>query len=384
MSNTTIRQDGWREFYITDFAEIHNNLRIPLSKMQRASRQGAYPYYGASGIVDYIDDYIFDGEYVLISEDGENLRSRQTPIAFKASGKFWVNNHAHILKGKKDYHNNLLIYYFAALNLNTFITGAVQPKLNKSSLLSIPIILPKNEQEQKAIVEVLSSLDEKINLLHCQNKTLENMAQVQFRKWFVEDADDGWEVGRLSEIAEHKKVNIKSEKHSSSEYHYYSIPAFDNGKTPILELGQEIKSNKYKVFGDSILISKLNPRFPRVWSIYGEAERNAICSTEFQVVHPKVKEYFSFIYCFLKSRQVIEELIGAAGGTSGSHQRVSPQDIFNLPYLNPPLQKVQEFSVITSDYWKKTLNNLRQIRILESLRNTLLPKLMSGTVRVKF
>jgi type I restriction enzyme S subunit len=91
----------WKTFFLEDFAEIHNAKRIPLSSMERSKRKGIYPYYGASGIVDYIDDFKLDGEYVLISEDGENLRTRNTSIAFKASGKFWVNNHAHIVKGKK-------------------------------------------------------------------------------------------------------------------------------------------------------------------------------------------------------------------------------------------------------------------------------------------
>jgi len=98
----------WQEFKIEDFAEIQNQKRIPLSSMERSKRQGVFPYYGASGIVDYINDYIFDGEYVLVSEDGENLRTRKTPIAFKAIGQFWVNNHAHILKCKKGYLSALL------------------------------------------------------------------------------------------------------------------------------------------------------------------------------------------------------------------------------------------------------------------------------------
>ena len=90
----------WKEFNLNDLAEIHDQRRVPLSAMERDKRKGIYPYYGASGVVDYIDGYLFDGEFVLISEDGENLRSRQTPIAFKANGKFWVNNHAHVIRGK--------------------------------------------------------------------------------------------------------------------------------------------------------------------------------------------------------------------------------------------------------------------------------------------
>ncbi|GBD96103.1 type I restriction modification DNA specificity domain protein [bacterium BMS3Abin06] len=192
----------WKEYNILDLAEIHNQSRVPLSKMQRAKKQGVYPYYGASGIIDYVDDYLFDGEFVLISEDGENLKSRQTPIAFKANGQFWVNNHAHILKGLKPFHNDLMIYYFQNMDLNPYITGAVQPKLNKANLLSIPIYLPEDEAEQKAIASVLSSLDDKIDLLHRQNKTLESMAETLFRQWFVEEAQEDWEAGCLGDVIE--------------------------------------------------------------------------------------------------------------------------------------------------------------------------------------
>src|SRR5690348_14952628 len=98
------------ECRLDDIAEIHNNKRVPLNSREREKRKGIYPYYGASGIFDYLDSYIFDGEYVLISEDGENLKSRNTPIAFKVNGKFWVNNHAHIVKGKEDLINDFLVY----------------------------------------------------------------------------------------------------------------------------------------------------------------------------------------------------------------------------------------------------------------------------------
>ena len=106
-----MENSNWKEFYIEDFAEIVNHKRIPLSTLERTNRKGSFPYYGASGIIDYVDNYIFEGKHILVSEDGENLRSRNTPIAFQADGRFWVNNHAHILKCKKDFYNEILIYF---------------------------------------------------------------------------------------------------------------------------------------------------------------------------------------------------------------------------------------------------------------------------------
>lgn len=120
----------WPLKRLSDVAEFLNHKRVPLKSLDRNKRQGKYPYYGASGVVDHIDDFIFDGTFLLISEDGENLRTRNTPIAFKASGKFWVNNHAHILAEKEEGILDYLEYYFSKLELTPYITGAVQPKLN--------------------------------------------------------------------------------------------------------------------------------------------------------------------------------------------------------------------------------------------------------------
>ena len=373
----------WREYNLLELADIYNEKRKPLSKMERLKLQGQYPYYGASGIVDYVNDYKFDGEFILISEDGENLKTRKTPIAFKASGKFWVNNHAHIIKGKTNYLDDLLIYFFSNLDLNPYLTGAVQPKLSKGTLLNIPIYLPKNEAEQKAIAEVLSSLDDKIDLLHRQNKTLEEMAQTLFRQWFIEEAKDEWEEYEIRDFATHKKVSIKPSKNPTDSFLHFSLPAFDTNKEPLQEFGSDIKSNKYQVEPYSILMSKLNPKTPRVWDIYFEPEENSICSTEFQVVQPNDKELFPFISTLLKSDKVRGDLSMSASGTSGSHQRVKPEDIFNITFLTPSVDKLKEFSNILEPNYLKQRKNQQQIKTLENIRDTLLPKLMSGEIRLK-
>ena len=177
----------WPVKRISEVTEFLNQKRIPLKSLDRAKRQGEYPYYGASGIVDYIDDYIFYGTYLLISEDGENLRTRKTPIAFKASGKFWVNNHAHILSEKEDGILDYLEYYFSILDLTPYITGAVQPKLNKANLDCIEIPIPPYD-ERLAINRVLNGITNKIQLNTQTNQTLEQIAQAIFKSWFVDFA----------------------------------------------------------------------------------------------------------------------------------------------------------------------------------------------------
>jgi len=373
----------WREFQLEELAEVVNHQRIPLSSMERASRKGFFPYYGASGIVDYIDDYIFDGDYVLISEDGENLRTRKTPIAFRVTGKFWVNNHAHIIKPKTPYLSVLIPLIFKNLDLNEYITGAVQPKLNKANLLSIPIHLPESPIEQECISRTLSNFDDKIDLLHRQNKTLEAMGETLFRQWFVEDAQENWTDCSVSDFADHAKENIIPQNHTDTLFSHYSIPAFDNERRPTIEPGREILSNKFKVLPYSILVSKLNPRTPRIWPICELIINDSICSTEFQVIKPKNPELFGFVLFLLRSNEATDALIMAASGTSGSHQRVRPEDILNIGIKLPSETLAKKFSDLVMPNIAKMQSNLSQIQTLEKLRDTLLPKLFSGEVKVE-
>lgn len=134
--------------------------RKPVTKGKRNS--GSYPYYGASGIVDYVSDYIFEGDYLLISEDGANLLARSSPIAFSISGKNWVNNHAHVLKFETDVMRKYVEIYLNSISLERYISGGAQPKLNQDNLNKIPIPVPENHQIQ-TIVEILTKFDRLCN-----------------------------------------------------------------------------------------------------------------------------------------------------------------------------------------------------------------------------
>lgn len=245
--------------------------------------------------------------------------------------------------------------------------------------------------EQRAIASVLSSLDAKIDLLHRQNKTLEAMAEALFRQWFVErcpefaegEAEEGWEEYVLTDIASHWKDSVNPGKHPTRIYHHYSLPAYDEGRKPSPELGDTIKSSKYVVPENAVLISKLNPRFPRVWPVRDKKHEHPISSTEFQVFVPKKDEMFGFLYCFLSSKPVQDELASAASGTSGSHQRVSPDDIKALTFQAKSKQQLVDFSKVVDPLLEKIDTNKDQVANLTKLRDTLLPKLMSGEVRVE-
>ena len=151
--------DDWTETTLDAISLNLNSRRIPITKSDR--NVGPFPYYGASGIVDYVDNFIFDECTLLISEDGANLTARSTPIAFSAQGKYWVNNHAHVLRFEDIATQTYVEFYLNAVRIDEWVTGAAQPKLNQKSLNEIPIPLPPIA-EQKRIVEIVSSMDDVI------------------------------------------------------------------------------------------------------------------------------------------------------------------------------------------------------------------------------
>ncbi|WP_307741020.1 restriction endonuclease subunit S, partial [Agathobacter sp.] len=147
---------GYAYVYLDDISKNLDSFRKPITDGKR--EKGNIPYYGASGVVDYVKESLYDGEYLLVSEDGANLLARTTPIAFSATGKIWVNNHAHVLEFK-DYETRRYVeYYLNSIDLSQYITGAAQPKLNKNNLNKIGIPLPQCD-EMKTIVGVLDKFD---------------------------------------------------------------------------------------------------------------------------------------------------------------------------------------------------------------------------------
>ncbi|MCF7629949.1 restriction endonuclease subunit S [[Ruminococcus] lactaris] len=137
---------NWETECVEDIAEFFDSMRKPLSSLERTDMERIYPYYGAVSIVDYVDDYIFDGEYLLVSEDGIYVVDENGhPLIQHISGKFWANNHAHILKGKSGFNEDSLYLFLANTNMAPIVTGAAQPKINQANLKSFPITIPDSE-----------------------------------------------------------------------------------------------------------------------------------------------------------------------------------------------------------------------------------------------
>ncbi|MGL6178711.1 MAG: restriction endonuclease subunit S [Tannerellaceae bacterium] len=152
-------KEGWETVFLPQISKNLDSQRIPITKCNR--KMGIYPYYGASGIVDYVDDFLFDDYLLLISEDGANLLARTTPIAFSVSGKAWVNNHAHVIKFDNISTHKYVEKYFEFIRVDEFVTGAAQPKLNQKALNSILINIPNNVPEQQRIVEKLDMISDR-------------------------------------------------------------------------------------------------------------------------------------------------------------------------------------------------------------------------------
>ena len=128
---------GWKPSNLGDRAEILDSKRIPLSSRERQKRQGPYPYHGAAGVMDHVDDYLFDGVHVLLGEDGSVVKAHGKPFTQYVWGKFWVNNHAHVLQGK-GISNEMLLCFLEQIDIAPYVTGAVQPKLNQKNLKLVP------------------------------------------------------------------------------------------------------------------------------------------------------------------------------------------------------------------------------------------------------
>lgn len=159
-----------REYTVGELVVNYDRLRKPLSSREREKRKGIYPYYGATCIFDYVDDYIFDGEYILMGEDGTVINPDGSPVLQRISGKTWVNNHAHVLQNTSIIDFDYLYYALKNTNVTGAVTGAVQPKISQANMNALKISIHTSIAEQQKVASVLKRIDEKIE----QNTRINN------------------------------------------------------------------------------------------------------------------------------------------------------------------------------------------------------------------
>ena len=293
-------------------------------------------------------------------------------------------------------------------------TGSAQAGANAKVLGSFKFEL-RSLPEQKTIAHILGTLDDKIELNRKTNETLEAIAKALFKSWFVDfdpvrakaegrltglpaeisdlfpdsfekselgEIPRGWRVQAFGSLLSISRDSINPSDTPLELFDHYSIPAYDSGCKPSKEFGESIKSQKFLVEDDSLLVSKLNPSTPRVWIPYSSGTRRRICSTEFLVCRTFQGVGRSFAYCLASSDPIIETMIGLAGGTSNSHQRIRPEDFLNLTCCPGNEQVRTVFCSLVDPIMNSVLWNKQESVDLGQMRDTLLPKLISGELRI--
>lgn len=373
-------------YCLSEIAEICDSKRIPLSAMERVKRQGRYRYYGAQGVIDYVDYYLFDGEYLLIAEDGENLKSLKQNIAQVVSGRFWVNNHAHIIQTNSKCRLRYLYYLINSMDISGYITGSAQPKLSQANMKKIELELPDILTQDK-ILSVLCTVDKKIEENEKINKNLQLQAQTLYTAWFETFepfngvVPGSWQQITLGDIAEIKTNSFNPQKNPDVVIEHYSIPAFDEKKYPVFEYASGVKSNKYILSTNSVMISKLNPDTKRVWRPLCLSDL-AVSSTEFIIFEAYNPKHKDFVYSVIDSQSFTDWMCSHTTGSTNSRQRTTPATTLNYNLWLPDDASMEKFLNTVTPMYDLIAQNLSQNQELITLRDSLLPKLMSGELDV--
>lgn len=376
------------EFKEYRFDEVTINFdkkRVPISGAQRKKRQGKYRYYGAQGIIDYIDDFIFDGTYLLIAEDGENLKSQKQKIAQVVDGQFWVNNHAHIVQGNELCDTRYLCYLLNSMDLSGYITGSAQPKLSQANLNSLILHLP-SISEQRTIVEYLYMFDKKISVNQQINDNLQQQAAALFESWFVNlDPWNGvqpsdWENAPLGSFVEIKRGGSPrpiQDYISDSGLRWLKISDVTSLNSPfVLEIKEHIKEDGLRktVFlhaGELVLSNSATPGIPKILDV-------DTCIHDGWLYFPKSELSKYYLYLFFK--HIRKELVALGNGSVFTNLKTDILKAF--PATKADKSTLKEFDALVAPLFNAMLNADRENFKLAAMRDALLPKLMSGEVDV--
>lgn len=389
---------------------------------------GNIPILGSFGITGWHNESKVSGPGVTVGRSGASYG-----VVSYSEVDYWPLNTALFVKDFHGNHPKFAYYFLKSMDFERYNSGSAVQSLNRNHIHPIEISIPPLP-EQKAIAHILGSLDDKIELNRQMNETLEAMAQALFKSWFVDfdpvidnalaagnaipdelleraeqrkevekkDHSDintlfpddfeltegmgwipkGWEVTSFTELAVLDTASVKPNSEPEKIWEHFSIPSFDINATPAFDTGESIKSNKYKVNANAILVSKLNPETERIWWVNIQDADSAVCSTEFMQFIPKNFNHRAFIYSLLRSEYFRAEILSRVTGSTGSHQRTQPKSVAVIDVLKPNDELVSKFSQIALDWKIRVSENIEQDAILAKLRDILLPKLMSGELRI--
>ena len=270
--------------------------------------------------------------------------------------------------------------------IHSFNTGSTRGNINAQTLGKMPI--PELEREkQDALVEILSSIDAKIKQNNAINENLQQQARAVFQAWFIDYEPFGgaaplaWHPSTLGQIAELKTDSWSPAKNPDVMVEHYSIPAFDEQHYPVFEIAAGIKSNKYILNSNSVMISKLNPDTKRIWRPLC-LSAHSVCSTEFIVYEAKKQEQRDYIYSILDSTPFLNHLCSHTTGSTNSRQRATPKSTLDFTLCLPPDSIIEDFCQIVTPMYDLIASNIVENQSLAKTRDSLLPRLMSGELDV--
>lgn len=362
----------WEEKRLGDIVTFLDGKRKPLEKRERIS--GKYPYYGASGIIDYVKDYIFDEELILLSEDGANIIDRNYRVCFLARGKYWVNNHAHVLKAKENNYNAFVCEALERLNYQKYNTGTAQPKLNQDVCKKIILNTP-SLPEQTKIADFLSTVDEKIQnqqdkITHLENIKKGFMQKIFSRKIRFKDANGNefpeWEEKKikdiLREVVEKTTVLNQYEVLSSTsngiftqkEYFNRDIASKDNIGYKVLRINQIVLSPQNLWMGNI----NLNKFF-----------KIGMVSPSYKIFNIVKGNDVNFMGYFLRTPKAFYEYTISSEQGASIVRRNLNMDLFNnIKFKLPCLEEQQKIADFLSsfddkiDAEKETLEHLKELK----------------------
>ena len=385
------------------------------------------------GRIETPDEFIAEEDYVDwmrrgVPECGDVVVTTEAPlgeVAQLGNERVALAQRLICLRGNPGVLNNNFLKFLMQSNgvqeqLRSRATGTTVLGIKQSELRKVILPMPPLAT-QRAIAHILGTLDHKIELNRRMNETLEAMARALFKSWFVDfdpvrakmdgrwrdgeslpglpaehydlfpdrlvdselgEIPEGWEVESFSEIVTPLKDNENPATAPDVIFTHFSIPAYDEGQIPKRELGESIKSAKSRVPHDVVLLSKLNPEIERVWLVDVASDERAICSTEFLVLRARPPFQRSYVYCLVRSPLFRQQIDSLVTGTSKSHQRAQAGAILSLDVAIPPTRVIEKFEASVSDFLSRSLASRRESRTLAAQRDALLPKLLSGDVRV--
>ncbi len=296
-----------------------------------------------------------------------------------------------------------------------FASGTTHQTIYFPEVKAFHVCLPPTE-EQRAIADTLSALDDKIELNRRVNETLETMARALFKSWFVNfdpvrakvegrnsglpnelaslfpdsfvesavgEVPKAWPVGTIRDVAALNRESVAPTDHPDEVFDHYSIPAYDEGRAAKQERGASIKSHKSIVTNESVLVSKLNPRIPRVWLPRVGLDHRAVSSTEFLVLRPHPPVDTAYLYSLFSSVHFAREFEILVTGTSGSHQRVRPESLLQMTHVVAPHAILARFADYVRPLLTRASAATRESLTLAEIRDALLPKLVAGELRVR-